>query len=215
MRRHSDSKIKQLKELRETGHSINEIVNLLSIPKTTVWHHVQKIKVRPEYKSALKSKRGGSKIRTQRNWDQAKVIADNLLKSELREKAVILTMLHWCEGHKKTCEFINSDGRMVEIYLTILRKVLKIPEDRLKPTLRIFSGMNRKRCLEYWSQITKIPVRKFKIRNNDGGTRGKTLYGMCRITVRKGANTLKIIRSLIDGVYNEIINSNAPVAQLD
>ncbi|MBI4120512.1 MAG: hypothetical protein HY454_03540 [Parcubacteria group bacterium] len=204
-----------LKDLRETGHSINEIVNKLSIPKTTVWHHIQKINVRPEYKAILESKRGGSKIRTQRNWAKAKTIAERLLKSDVREKAVILAMLHWCEGHKKTCEFINSDGRMIEIYLTILRKMLNIPEDRLKPTLRIFSGMNRKRCLEYWSNITKIPIRKFKIRNNDGGTRGRTPYGMCRITVRRGADTLKIIRSLIDRLYNEIINDNAPVAQLD
>ncbi|MBI2052560.1 MAG: hypothetical protein HYT38_02720 [Candidatus Sungbacteria bacterium] len=203
MRVHSENKIKKLKTLRETGYSINEIVKELSIPKTTVWHHIQRVNVQPKYRDLLKSKRGGSKMRTQKNWDAAGTIANNLLKSDFREKAVILAMLHWCEGHKKTCEFINSDGKMLKIYLTIIRKMLNIPEDRLKPTLRIFSGMNKKKCLEYWSHIIDIPIKKFKIRNNDGGTRGRTPYGMCRITVMKGANTLKIIRSLIDKIYDE------------
>lgn len=215
MRIHSDSKIKILRELRKTGYSISEIMKELSMPKTTVWHHIQNIQVRPEFKNILKSKRGGGKIRTQRNWVKANVIAGELLKNKNREKAIILAMLHWCEGHKKTCEFINSDGRMIEIYLTILRKMLKISEDRLKPTLRIFSGMNKKECLEYWSNITNIPPKNFKIRNNDGGTRGRTPYGMCRITVRKGASTLKIIRSLIDQLHGEIIHNKALVAQLD
>ena len=171
--------------------------------------------MRPENKAILESKRGGGKIRTQRNWAKANTAAEQLLKGGLREKAIILAVLHWCEGHKKTCEFINSDGKMVEIYLTILRKMLNIPEDRLKLTLRIFSGMNRKRCLGYWLSVTKTPVRKFKIRYNDGGTRGRTPYGMCRVTVRKGADTLKTILSLINRVSDEITCNKAPVAQLD
>jgi len=58
-------------------------------------------------------------------------------------------MLYWGEGSKKVCEFINSDGKIIETHLFILRTLLKIPEELIKPTMRIFSGMARAKCLNY------------------------------------------------------------------
>ncbi len=129
-------------------------------------------------------------------------------------------MLYWGEGTKKVCEFINSDGNMIRCYLSILREMLGITSENVRATMRIFSGMDQNECLRYWSSVTGFPKDKFTVRINDGGTRGKTKYGMCRITVKKGANTLKLIHSLIKRLSNEIVeiapfHQNAPVAQLD
>jgi len=108
-------------------------------------------------------------------------------------------MLYWGEGHKKrACEFTNSDGSMIKFYLNILRKVFEVPEELIKPTIRIFTGMDRLESLAYWSSITGIPEEYFTVRFNDGGTRGKTKYGMCRLTVRKSSQLLKVIHALID-----------------
>ena len=205
MRIHSADKIKKLKQLRRKGYSINELVKELSIPKTTVWYHIQSVRVLPQYASALKAKRGGSAKRTEMNWKKAQEHAKELLMSPYRELAIVLAMLYWGEGSKKRCEFINSDGRMIEIYLFSLRNMLNIKEKDIQPTLRIFSGMDRSECLDYWSKITKIAKSKFVVRLNDGCTRGRTKYGMCRITIRKGGNFLKLIRSLIDQFYKETI----------
>lgn len=202
---HSLSKIKKLKRLRKRGYSINELVDRLRIPKTTVWHHVQGVKVLPKYIASLKAKRGGSIKRRQKNLELAMKVAEKMLNGRDRELIVAFSMLYWGEGSKNTCEFINSDGRIIQIYLKILRKVFKIDEDLIKATLRIFSGVNKTECLNYWSGITNISKRKFKVRFNDGGTRGKTKYGMCRITVRKGAKTLKVIHSLIEQIHKEIL----------
>lgn len=210
MRIHSIEKIKELKRLRRRGFSINELVDRLSIPKTTVWHHIHTVRVLPKYAPLLKSKQGGSAKRKERNWEQARKYAQDLLRSPNRDFAIMLAMLYWGEGSKRGCEFINSDGRIIISYLTILRKTLKIPENAIKPTMRIFSGMNRKECLSYWSRITKIPKDKFFIRFNDGGTKGRTRYGMCRITIRKGAGALKVIRSLIDQIFLELISTKTP-----
>ena len=60
MKIHSSEKLKKLKKLRKKGYSINELVRELSIPKTTVWHHVHNIKIAPKYISLLRSKIGGS-----------------------------------------------------------------------------------------------------------------------------------------------------------
>lgn len=205
MRVHSIAKIKELKKLRRRGYSINELVKKTSIPKTTVWHHIHNIQVLRKYIPILNAKRGGSAKRTENNWEKARVRAKELLRSPNRESLIAIAMLYWGEGSKKVCEFINSDGRMVNLYLTILRKVFGIAEDNLKITIRIFSGMERMTCLSYWSKITKMPQKKFVVRFNDGGTKGRTAYGMCRITVKKGSNVLKLIHSLIEQIPKEII----------
>jgi hypothetical protein len=204
MQVHSLLKIKELKRLRKNGYSINELVDKLRIPKTTVWHHVHSIKVLPKYSALLKAKRGGSIVRRQKSLELAREAAEILLNSPERELVVAFSMLYWGEGSKNACEFINSDGRIIEVYLKILRRVFNIDESLIRATMRIFTGMNRAECLNYWSKITNIPKREFVIRLNDGGTRGKTRYGMCRITVRKGAKTLKIVHSLIEQIHKEI-----------
>lgn len=216
MRIHSIEKIKELKRLRRRGLSINELVERLSIPKTTVWHHIRAVRILPQYALILKSKQGGSAKRKEKNWEQAKKYAQDLLQSPSRDFIIILAMLYWGEGSKRGCEFINSDGRIIRSYLIILRKILKIPENTIKPTMRIFSGMDKKECLSYWSKITEIPKDKFFIRFNDGGKRGKTRYGMCRITIRRGSNTLKLIRSSIDQIFSELIeDKKRPLSLMD
>lgn len=204
---HSGEKIKQLKSLRRKGHSINEIVLELSIPKTTVWRHTQSVKILPRHVLALKAKRGGSAKRYIRNTEKAQERAKVLLRGPQREKVIALAMLYWAEGHKtKSCEFINSDGSMIKLYLQIIRHTFSVPEESIRPTMRFFTGMDRTSCLTYWSSVTGIPRQKFTIRYNDGGTRGRTKYGMCRITVTKGSQTLKLFLALIDQIKQEMVN---------
>ena len=213
MRRHSLEEIKNLKDLRRKGYSINELVKELSIPKTTVWHHIHKVQVLPRYISLLHSKRGGSKKLSEARWEKEQKHAQDLLSQSHREFVIAIAMLYWGEGTKKVYDFINSDGKMIKLYLAILRRVLTVPEECIKPTLRIFTGMDRDECLNYWARITKIPKRKFLFRLNDGGTRGRTKYGLCRITVMKGSSGLKLMRSLIEQASDELIaNLDAPVA---
>lgn len=205
MRVHASEKIEKLKSLRRKGYSINELVAELSIPKTTVWHHIQNVKILSKYTLILKAKRGGSTKRYKENVKKAQEEAARLLKGPHRERVIALAMLYWGEGHKKKgCEFINSDGSMIRLYLKILRNVFKISEKEIKPTMRIFTGMDRIECLSYWSTVTGIPKQNFKIRFNDGGTRGRTKHGLCRIFLRNGSQTLKILHALIDQIKQEM-----------
>src|SRR5581483_1100571 len=157
MRIHSLDKIKRLKELRKNGYSINELVREFSIPKTTVWHHIHSIVVEPKYVSLLKSKRGGSALKKQKNWQISKELAENLLHSPNRECVMVLAMLYWAEGSKKECVFTNSDSRMIDLYIKIIVKVFNIAKDRIVPTVRIFSGMDERKCLDYWAKVIDFP----------------------------------------------------------
>ena len=122
MKVHAQGKIKALKKLRKAGHSINELSALLSIPKTTVWHHVHNIKLTLDQQRRLDAKRGGSASRKAKNIEKAYIHAKSLLLEQDRELLTAVAMLYWAEGSKNVCEFINSDGKMVRIYLKVLEK---------------------------------------------------------------------------------------------
>ena len=53
MKRHSHSEIKKIKDLRRQGLSIGKIMHTLHLPKTTVWGHIQGIRLRPEQELLL------------------------------------------------------------------------------------------------------------------------------------------------------------------
>ena len=201
MRVHSNKKLLQLRSLRRRGYSINEICDLLQIPKTTVWHHVRKVKVRPEYVQLLKSKQGGGLNKTKKKWQQARLLAQRLLASKDRELSIAAAVLYWAEGSKNSPDFVNSDANMIRLYLTFVRRVLRVSDDWLRVTVRLVSGMNEKDCMKYWSTVTNIPISNMKLFINDGGSKSRTKYGMCRVVIGKGcANVLKLMHSLI-GLY--------------
>ena len=143
MKIHSDDKIKKLKELRQKGYSINELVREFSIPKTTIWHHIQNVVVDPQYVPLLRSKIGGSRIRKEKRLKVAEGLAKKMLNSPDREYLIILSMLYWAEGCKGAFNFVNSDGRMVDLFVKILVEIFDIEKERIIPTVRIYSQMDK------------------------------------------------------------------------
>jgi hypothetical protein len=215
-KRLSIEEIKRIKSLRQSGLSINEIVLKLSLPKTTIWAHIQNVKVSKDKLAIIRSRQGGSTARKELNIKNAKRDAENILNmsKDVREMAIIISMLHWAEGSKKECVFINSDGKMISVYLFIIRNVFKIPEEYIQPTMRFFTGMDKSACLEYWSKMTKIPKNRFVIRYNDGGIRCRTQYGMCRLTIKKGHKVLKLLDSLKDLVSDNVLRLHSSMDRI-
>ena len=210
MRVHSLEKIEQLKKLRKEGHSIEDLVKILSIPKTTIWHHIQGIKLRRKYILKLKANQGGSRLKMERDLIKAKGEAEALLNSRYRYLVSMLAMLYWAEGDNKNAfSFTNTNANMIRMFISILKNCFHLNTDRLHITVRYFTGMDRDKCLRHWSQVTQIPKKQIKMYYNDGGTRGRTEFGMCRISIRKSGYLFKVVRSLIVAISNQI---NGPVA---
>ena len=203
MRIHSITKIQKIKDLRETGCSINEIVAALNVPKTTVWHHIRGVKVREEFLPALKSKRGGSKKRRLKAIEKSISEAKEILNNK-KIYVSILSMLYWAEGNKESCVFTNTDPRMIRIFINTMSKCFDINKDRYFVTIRYFTGMDKDLCLEYWSNQLEINKKYIKMYYNDGCTRGKSPYGMCRLAVKRGGYILKLLESMISLVVAEI-----------
>ena len=210
MRVHSVEKIEQLKKLRKEGHSIEDLVRTLSMPKTTIWHHIHGIKLRKEHILKLKANQGGSRLRKERDLVTAENEARILLNSEYKYLASLLSMLYWAEGdNKNSLSFVNTNAEMIKMYIGILNKCFHVDRNRLLITVRYFTGMDRTKCLSHWSKVTRVPKKQINMYYNDGGKRGRTEFGMCRIAVRKSGYLFKVIRSLIVTISKEI---NAPVA---
>ncbi len=156
-----------------------------SMPKTTIWHHIHNIKLSNKHIAIIRSKQGGNKIKSQRNWERVRKQAKEIFNSGNKYPCALLAMLYWVEGNKKNFVFTNTDGRMIKFYLVILKKYFNINKSDIKIIIRVFENLNIKECLKYWSNILELPKEKFSIYINDGGKRGKAQYGICRLSIKK------------------------------
>src|SRR3989344_3292494 len=150
---HSLEKIEQLKQLRRGGHSIEDLVKILSIPKSTVWHHIQGIKLQKKYILKLRANQGGSRLKKERDLIKAENEARMLLGSRDKYLISLLAMLYWAEGDNKNAfSFVNTNAEMIRMFISILKKCFYVDREQLLITIRYFTGMNRDKCLRHWSK---------------------------------------------------------------
>lgn len=207
MRVHSIKTIEEIRKLRREGCSINSLVSKFSISKTTIWHHIQGIKLSADKQAVLR--RAGGRLSRERKLTAIKTAGERAvaaLNGKDRSAYCTLASLYWAEGSKGRCEFVNTDGKMIELYLHILRETLKVPEEKIVAVIRTFSGQDENKSLLFWSKVTKIPKSKIRAYRNDGGNNGRTQYGMCRIAVLRGGEVLKLLKALADRMHLEITN---------
>lgn len=99
-------------------------------------------------------------------------------------------MLYWGEGGKSiksrhfSVDFANSNPDMVKLFIKFLRKIYQVNESRLRCLLYCYPSHNVKRLVDYWSNITKIPIGQFTkpyVRKDGGNIRDKMEYGLIHI----------------------------------
>lgn len=102
------------------------------------------------------------------------------LKKKLTSKDKFLkvsgVMLYWGEGNKEggTVRFTNSNPRMIKVFVSFLREVCGIDEERLKALVHIYPDQNYKRLKRFWSTTTNIPTKNFYKPNIHNGARKGT-----------------------------------------
>jgi len=198
--RHSQETIRRLLRLRRRGYSIPELMMRLHLPKTTIWHHVKSVKIPPKYELVWRSKIGGSKVRKQKALIKAEAEARSLLAGQSRYPASLLAMLYWAEGNKASFTFTNTDAVMIRLFLDIAKKTFSVHETAIGVIVRYFTGMNPDICRAHWSITTGISEKRINMYYNDGGSRGRSPFGICRINIRKGSYTLKVIHAIIRNI---------------
>jgi len=195
----------KIKKLRETGHSLPEIKRILNRGYGTIYRYIKDITILPEYQELWKIKRGGSKTRSLREWNEAKIKASKLIGPfSLRERMLVLCCLYWGEGNKTELSLINSDPALIQVFIVCLKDI-GVEHSDLKISLRLFENINKNEATNYWSKTLSLPIGTItKIDVIKGNKVGKLKYGMCRVRVRKAGKNFKLIMSMIDLVRKGI-----------
>lgn len=202
---HSYQKLKKLRVLRQKGYSIQELTQKLSMPKATVWHHVQGIPLKQKFLKILRSKQGGSKNRSLNEWKKARKQAEIITgKFGKFEKVLVATSLYWGEGSKGDFSLSNTDPYLIKTYLCCL-KAFGVTKKDLSVHIRIFEDIKKKDAINFWAKVIDIHPSEVKSVNVlKGKKKGKLLYGMCRIRVKKGGYLLKLIKSIQNLIYSKV-----------
>jgi hypothetical protein len=216
MRKHPLKTLISLKDDRRAGMSISDLMQKYSLPKTTIWHHVHNIPLTLPQKALLRSRMSSGIKRKEEGWSRARQEAEQILVNFKEESAwpVLLASLYWAEGTKnREFVFTNTDPLMVRIFLKIIRERLNVQDSNLTITVRISGSTDKNGCKRHWAGVTKIPFDKIRVDHNNLHNKGKTAHGICRITLKKGGHTLKLMHCLIQKIAATMLPVPAPVVQ--
>ncbi len=169
--------------LRKEGKSYGEILKILDIKsKGTLSLWFKNITLSAKSKALLKKNSDLAHVRglEKSNIERAKRIQEENHKSYIDGHGMIdnipdniLTIigasLYWGEGTKsekrlqKTLSFSNSDPEMVVVYMKFIRKILKVPEEKIRAGIHVYASTSIDGARAFWSKITGLPTNRFYI----------------------------------------------------
>jgi predicted transcriptional regulator len=150
--------------LRETGHSMNEIANMLDVSKGSVsrWTRHVNMEGRPEAKNRLRNRTHTSYQRNAKNLGDAarnkrlqyQGCGIERFSSEEYSLFSLGCMLYWCEGHKSknVIDFSNSDPDVIKVFLRFLRESMRIDNGKIKLRIQAYlnNGLTQQNVEDYW-----------------------------------------------------------------
>jgi hypothetical protein len=209
--RHDPLVISGVKEDRVTGMTIVQLMAKYELPKTTVWHYIKDIALSDEARKRAQANRGGSKGRSEKEWERAQQHANDILKNIDLASAwpVLYAALYWSEGTKSSFVFTNTDERMIGVFLSILRSAFGIQNQELDFMIRTCVPMNPDECRKHWAAVAQVPESQIRINHNDMHNKSHTRYGMCRITLRKGFYHLKLVHCLFKSIADKMLEHSS------
>ncbi len=165
--------------LRKKGFSYRQIESELDVARSTLSHWLHNVELTPAQQATLKARRveGGRRgarstdsvkeqfrRRRQRLMDEARSWVDE--EDMLHDRvALIGAALYWAEGakHRNQFKMSNADAAMIRVYMYWLRRSLKVPEEDIRCHVYGYTdnGYTEQDLLQYWSKVTRVPVRHF------------------------------------------------------
>lgn len=225
----SDSIRYQAAFLRKSGSSLGDIHKQLHVPKTTLheWlkstpHPLHLSQISPSDWTRTIQPMAVEKLKSLKKARLEKIrlseieSASKFIFNPVNAKA-LLSLLYWAEGYKTghSIEFINTDPKMSQLFIKLLRTCYSIDETRLRIQLHLHYYHRVKATKKYWSDLLNIPLSQFnktvhKPRSKEKHFR-RNIGGICAI--RYSDYSLK--ESLVQHAFalGDKILGNVPVAQ--
>jgi hypothetical protein len=73
-------------------------------------------------------------------------------------------MLYASEGSKKEkgrVTFVNSDPKLIKLFLKFLRKICGVHEERIRITPHFYRDQDEVKLRKFWSGVTEVPLSQF------------------------------------------------------
>lgn len=215
--------------LRMIGRSYNEIAKDLDVGKSLLSYWLKNLVLPDEAKKILEAKSNYAKEKfVAYNYKRHELVQqENKEIKELHSKKIktlsnyslllVGAALYWGEGQKRHAgkypspgiSFSNSDPNMIKLFLHFTREILKIPEEKIRPSIQFYPDTNKEGALDFWSKVARIPRNKFlttiAVSRASQGKRPKNLlpYGTLQIRVHSRKKFFEIM-GLIDGLIKQI-----------
>ncbi len=122
--------------------------------------------------------------------------------------------LYWGEGNKANTHAVrlgNCDPGLIRFFITFLREVYQIDQNRLKFGIQLFTDTNPRIAKKYWCKELKISAKQFHAttitrQNKPGSYRKKLQYGVLTVYFSN-----KKLRDTIVNAISELQNNKLPM----
>ena len=207
-------------ELRQKNMSYSQIAQQLQIPKSTLSGWLKDYPLPKHIIVAIRDK-NPERIKKYQSTMRKKreAIMSALRKEELKkilpisnkELYIAGLFLYWGEGGKTSpwrITLSNSDPKMIIFFINWARKCLNVRTSDFRLLVHLYSNMDVKKELIYWSKITQIPENQFfkpYIKESNSTTithHSNNNHGTCNATInnaniaRRVLSALEVIKSI-------------------
>ncbi len=198
-------------QLRKRGGSYRDIEDKLGVPKSTLaswFHHTswsRSIKERLSEKARRHASLRMRKMALHKNEERRILYGEKKHEAEAQYRTfhkdsffMAGLMIYWGEGDNKlengVIRVANSDPIMLRFFYLFLKKYLPEICQKTKAYLILYSDLNERTCLRFWSERIGLPLdRFFKSHYITGRHPTKRLgHGICTVTITSRAYKEKI-----------------------
>jgi len=134
----------------------------------------------------------------------------NISQNELK---LIGSALYWAEGNTKNrnrLQFSNCDHFLIKVAMKFFREICKVRDDKICARVHIYPGLDYKKTLNFWSNITNLPNKNFyppQIQVSRASkrvmSRNTLLYGTLHLTILS-TELASRVKGWIQGISEKI-----------
>lgn len=186
-------------KLRKKGESYKSILKQIKVSKSTLSIWLREIKLTKEQKTNLSNHMDKVRYKVAKRKVADRIKRTNKIITEAKKEVekqknnflfLVGIALYWAEGAKnpdESVKFANSDEKMILLMMKWFREICKVPEKKFRIHIHMHNLHCRKKILNHWSKITKVPLGQFYkpyIKPTSLGQRKNILYnGTCSIII--------------------------------
>lgn len=210
-------------QLYKNGWSYNIISKKTGVAKSTLSHWLREIPHTPNATVRKRIREGPAKsgeIRHKKRMDHVatmKEIGRKEVGSLSKRDLLMLSIgLYIGEGSKtyENVQISNADPKVIQLSKLWLEQNCKVPKENILVKIHIYSDNDEQKALQYWSNVTNLPLSQFGKTQIDRRKNKKTIkkrllpHGTAHLKVRAlgkkefGVELHRKISGWIEAVYN-------------